>query len=83
MKEYEGHLYETVESWHPVIIRSPIEFYDKIVYLPCWLRDHCPNADEDYDAWCYPDDDLLTPGHRTIYFFRDPEVATMFALRWS
>lgn len=82
MKKYQGHLYETVADWHPVVIQAPTEFYDTIVQLPVWLREHCPNGEDDYDAWCHPDDDLTT-AHRSVYFFRDKKVAVLFALRWS
>ena len=83
MKEYQGHLYETPEDWHPVVISEPVDFFDKIVYLPSWLQKYCPEAWEDYDAWVYHEDNLLDAGHRSIYFFRDHEVAVLFALRWS
>jgi len=83
MKKHNGHLYETVEDWHPVVIQAPTGFYDKIVHLPAWLSEHCPNCDEDYDAWVYGDDDGMNPVHRTIYFFRDEATAILFALRWS
>jgi hypothetical protein len=83
MKIHNGHSYETVEDWHPVVIQAPTGFYDKIVHLPAWLSEHCPNCDEDYDAWVYGGDDGMNPVHRTIYFFRDEATAILFALRWS
>jgi hypothetical protein len=83
MKKHNGHLYETVEDWHPVVIRSPRDFMDKIVFLPSWLSEYCPNADDDYDAWVYEGDNAMDPNHRSIYFFRDENVAILFALRWS
>jgi hypothetical protein len=83
MKRYKGHIYETVEDWHPVVIKSPTDFYDKIVYLPSWLSEHCPGADDDYDAYVYADDSLMDANHRSIYFFRDETVAILFALRWA
>lgn len=81
MKTYDGHLYETVEDWHPVVIRQPIDVREKIIRLPAWLSQYCP--DNDYDAWCMPGERLEDPGHRTLYFFRDEKVATLFALRWT
>lgn len=81
MKRYQGHLYETHRDWHPVIIRQSADWMDNVIHRPAWLSTHCPN--HDYDAWCYPDDELSDPNHRTIYFFRDAETAMMFALRWA
>lgn len=83
MKNYQGHLYETHEHWHPVVIRQGADWMDNIVHRPAWLGQHCPDADGDYDAWCYPGDELSDPNHRIIYFFRDQQVALMFALVWS
>ena len=82
-KEFHGQLYETVEDWHPVIIRKKNNFVDDIIRRPAWLSEHCPDADGDYDAWVYGDDNLIDPNHRTVYFFRDENVAILFALRWS
>lgn len=81
--EYEGHLYETVDGWHPVVISQSSDWFDNIARRPAWLSEHCPNAGMDYDAWVYADDNLMDDNHRTIYFFRDHKVAVMFALRWS
>lgn len=83
MKEFQGHLYETVADWHPVIVRISGSFIDRHVYLPNWLEEHCPDYYGDYDAWCHPDDQLTDHDHRTVYFFRDRQVAIQFALRWS
>jgi hypothetical protein len=83
MKEYLGHLWETVKDWHPVVIRQSEDPWDNIVRRPYWLSEHCPNGPDDYDAWCHYEDRLTYSRHRTVYFFRDVEVATMFALRWS
>ena len=83
MKEFEGHFYETVESWHPVVIRKKKDWMDNIVFLPSWLNEYCPDADMDYDAWVYADDNLMDDNHRTIYFFRDEQVALLFTLRWG
>lgn len=83
MKEFDGHIYETVEDWHPVIIRNKGTITDDIILRPSWLSKHCPDADMDYDAWVYGNDSLMDPQHRTIYFFRDETVAIMFALRWT
>jgi hypothetical protein len=83
MQRFRGHLYETVHNWHPVIITGPKDFYNKIVHLPSWLSEHCPNCDEDYDAYVYAGDSLMDDSHRTIYFFRDEATAILFALRWS
>jgi hypothetical protein len=83
MKEYEGHLYETVKSWHPVVIRNTGDFMQDHILRGAWLSEHCPGADKDYDAWVYANDRFKEADHRTIYFFRDREVAVMFALRWS
>jgi len=83
MKEVNGHLYETVEDWHTVIVRRKSDWRQEIVYKTAWLSEHCPDADRDYDAYCYHEDDFNNSEHRTIYFFRDPEVAFMFALRWA
>jgi len=83
MMKYQGHYYETVDGWYPVVIQSPTSFMDKIVLLPSWLSEHCPDADTDYDAWVYADDNLMDDNHRSIYFFREHKVAVMFALRWS
>jgi hypothetical protein len=81
VKTYQGHLYETKASWHPVVITAPQDFMDKIVYLPSWLSEHCPNGE--YQAWCHPDDELTDPNHRTVYFFEKYETAVLFSLRWS
>lgn len=81
MKTYDGHLYETCKDWHPVVIRNTGDFWQDHIVRGRWLSENCPEGS--YDAWCYPDDDLTDPNHRTIYFFRDTEVAVMFALRWS
>ena len=83
MKRYKGHLYETVEDWHTVVIQSPKDFYDKIVHLPAWLSEYCPGADDDYDAYVYADDSMMDINHRSIYFFRDETVDILFALRWA
>jgi hypothetical protein len=83
MKEYIGHLWETPESWNPVIIRRKGNLLDDVIHLSIWLNEHCPDADEDYDAWTHPDDDFSDSRHRTVYFFRDLETAVLFALRWS
>lgn len=83
MKKYNGHLYETCEDWHPVVIRQKGDMLNDIILRPAWLSKHCPDADEDYDAWVYEDDSLMDPTHRSIYFFRDKTVAIMFALKWS
>jgi hypothetical protein len=81
-KEFNGHLYETVEDWHPIIIRNKSNFMDDIILRPAWLSKHCPDGPYDYDAWVYGDDNLMDSNHRTIYFFRDEKVAMLFALRW-
>ena len=83
MKVYEGHTYETVADWHPVIIRNKGNMMDDIILRPAWLSEHCPDAHMDYDAWVYGNDSLMDGNHRSIYFFRDEIVAIMFALRWS
>lgn len=83
MKKYNGHLYETCEDWHPVVIRNTGDFLQDHIFRGKWLSENCPDGSYDYDAWCYPDDNLTDPDHHTIYFFRDREVAVMFALRWS
>jgi hypothetical protein len=83
MKNFQGHLYETYEDWHPVIIRNRGDFMEDHIYRSAWLSQHCPDAGEDYDAWAYDKDSVQDPKHRTIYFFRDPKVATLFALRWA
>jgi hypothetical protein len=81
-KRFHGHLYDTVESWHPVIIRQKGNFMDDIILRPSWLSEHCPDGPDDYDAWVYGDDNLIDPDHRSIYFFRDEKIAMLFALRW-
>lgn len=83
MKEYDGRWYETGKDWHPVLIRNTGDFMQDHILRGAWLSEHCPDADSDYDAWAYDEDDLQDPRHRTIYFFRDKRVAVMFALRWS
>lgn len=83
VKKYAGHLYETHQDWHPAIITKSAVWIDNIVYLPAWLSEHCPDADADYDAYVYAGDNLMDVNHRTIYFFRDPEVAVLFILRWG
>lgn len=82
MKKFDGHIYETVEDWHPVVIRNKGNMMDDIILRPAWLSENCPDGPTDYDAWVYADDDLMDPLHRTIYFFRDETVALLFALRW-
>ena len=82
-KEYQGHLYETVEDWHPVVVKRTIPWTEEIIYKSGWLSEHCPDGPEDYDAYVHHDDQLIDPDHRTVYFFRDPQVAVMFALRWG
>lgn len=82
MKEFNGHLYETVEDWHPVVIRNKGTVMDDIILRPAWLSEHCPDGEMDYDAWVYGDDSLMDQTHRSVYFFRDKDVAIMFALRW-
>jgi len=83
MKKYLGHLWETMEDWHPVVIRCRGNFMDDNILRPSWLNEYCPDGSSDYDAWCHPDDQLTDATHRTVYFFRDLEVATVFALTWS
>jgi hypothetical protein len=83
MKKYLGHDWETHESWHPVVIRRKGNLLDDVIFLSSWLNEYCPNADEDYDAWAHPDDEFSDSRHRSVYFFRDPEVAMLFALKWS
>jgi hypothetical protein len=83
MKEHNGHWYETVDNWHPVIIRNTGDFLQDHILRSVWLSEHCPDADGDYDAWVYAKDQFNDPKHRTIYFFREERVALMFALRWS
>jgi hypothetical protein len=83
MKEHGGHLYETFEDWHPVIIRNTGNFMEDHILRSTWLSQYCPDAGEDYDAWVYNFDNIQDPKHRSIYFFRDSKVATLFALRWS
>ena len=83
MKRVDGHLYETVATWHPVIIRQKGDWFNDVVHRPTWLNKHCPDGHMDYDAYVYHDDTLMDPDHRTIYFFRDEHVAVLFALRWA
>lgn len=83
MKEYHGHLYETREEWHPVIVRNKGDIIQDIVLRSAWLNEFCPDCENDYDAWAYPGESVQDPKHRAIYFFRDAQVAVMFALRWS
>ena len=83
MKEINGHLYETHKDWHPVIVRKCSDWRDELIYKSNWLSEHCPNCDQDYDAYCYHEDNLIDSDHRTVYFFRDKTVALMFALRWA
>jgi hypothetical protein len=83
MKEHNGHWYETFDDWHPVIIRNKGNFMEDQILRGAWLSQHCPDAGGDYDAWACPDESVQDPKHRSIYFFRDPKVATLFALRWS
>jgi hypothetical protein len=83
MKEHCGHWYETFDDWHPVIIRNKGDFMEDHILRSAWLSQHCPDADSDYDAWVYASDQYTDPRHRSIYFFRDSKVATLFALRWS
>jgi hypothetical protein len=83
MKTYNGHLYETCEDWHPVVIRNTGVFWQDFIARGQWLGENCTDGSDDYDAWCYPDDELTDPYHRTIYFFRDQDVAFRFSLRWS
>ena len=83
VKTINGHLYETVASWHPVIIQRPTDWKNKIVYLPAWLNEHCPDGDKDYDAYVYHHDRLMDDNHRSIYFFRDERIALLFTLRWG
>jgi hypothetical protein len=83
MKIYDGYLYETCEDWTPVVIAAPTGMHEAIIWLPNWLSEHCPNAGDDYDAWCHPEDTLMDNTHRTVYFFRDEKVAMLFVLRWA
>lgn len=83
MKTVDGHLYETVEDWHHVVIRNKGTMLDDIILRPAWLSTHCPDGHMDYDAYVYADDNLMDSDHRSIYFFRDEQVAVMFALRWA
>lgn len=83
MKELNGHLYETHKDWHTVIVRKQQNWLEELIYKGDWLSVHCPNCDQDYDAYCYHEDDFSDPNHRTAYFFRDKQVALMFALRWA
>ena len=84
MKELDGHLYETHPDWYPVIVRKCPDWRDELIYKGTWLSEHCPNCDEDYDAYSYHGDDFASdPNHRTAYFFRDEVVALMFALKWG
>jgi hypothetical protein len=83
MKLHLGHHYETVEDWHPVIIKNKGNFMEDHILRGAWLSQHCPDGNGDYDAWAYDNDSVQDPKHRSIYFFRDPKVATLFALRWS
>jgi hypothetical protein len=83
MKEFQGHLYETCEDWHPVTVKNSGDFVKDHIFRGSWLSQHCPEASIDYDAWCHPEDDLRDPNHRSVYFFRDERVALLFALTWS
>lgn len=83
MKKFEGHLYETHPDWHTVVVRRSSDWRREIIHKSAWLGEHCPGADQDYDAYCHHDDTLQQDNHRTVYFFRDKEVAMLFALTWS
>lgn len=83
MKEFDGRWYETFDDWHPVVIKNKGDIMQDIVLRSAWLNEFCPDADADYDAWAYPGDSVQDSKHRAIYFFRDPEVAVLFALRWT
>jgi hypothetical protein len=83
MKEHNGRYYETFNDWHPVVIRNTGDFMQDHILRGAWLSEYCPDADADYDAWVYESDQFQDPRHRSIYFFRDQQVAVMFALRWS
>jgi hypothetical protein len=82
-KEYLGHLYETHPDWHTVVARKCADWMDEIIMKSRWLNEYCPDADLDYDAYVHHDDQLIDHDHRTVYFFRDPQVAVLFALRWG
>ena len=77
MKTYEGHLYETVESWYPVLAGKCYRWQDEVLVKGNWLSEYCPAGENDYNAWEYHQDPT-----KTIYFFREHKVAMLFTLRW-
>jgi hypothetical protein len=83
MKEFHGHLYETVATWHPVIIRQTGVWLTDFIHRSAWLSEHCPDGPDDYDAYAYHEDNFNDNNHRSVYFFRDEHVALLFALRWA
>lgn len=83
MQRVNGRIYDTHPDWVPVIVRKQSKWFDEISIKARWLSEHCPDAGDDYDAWQYDNASSVGESTHSIYFFRDPKVAALFALRWS
>jgi hypothetical protein len=81
MKTVDGHLYEAPADWHAVVVKNSGSFVEDHLYRYSWISKH--TGDEDHEAWCYAEDDVRDPEHRTVFFFKDRKVAALFALRWA
>lgn len=74
-QKINGRWFEGPQNWYPVIVVRPTSVIENLIGIGCWLNEHCADGPEDYEAYTYDD-------QHTIYFFRDPEVAVWFKLRW-
>lgn len=76
MQKINGYWYNVSEDWTPIIHKNTGWMGNHVPYFE-WLKEHCPNVSEDYEVHRYNDDSTAS-----IYFFRDPHVASMFALKF-
>lgn len=72
-QQVNGQWFDVPANWTPVIVVRPESVVERLIGWGRWLDEHCSH--EDHDAYRYDDT-------HTIYFFRDPEVAVWFRLRF-
>ena len=79
MKSVGGFDYNVNANWHTVVIHRSIGMDTTgDIVLSDWLDKYCPGDDEDYNGWLFHKDKS-----RCVFFFREKEVAILFALSWS
>lgn len=78
MRLVNAYWYNVHEDWTYIINKNDEWKIDTYPEKSAWLLENCPNGSDDFVVWAYNNDTSAT-----IYFFRDPHVASMFALKWG